>query len=285
MKHEFGGLWTRTKLNLLEKYLQFYTIALKNTPFILHFVDAFAGIGHQDIKTTSEQSELLPHDSLPGSVTIALDVAPPFHVYHFNDVDKERADALRHIASQHPDKTIHIGEVDANSFVGEFCASMQKMDRAVVFLDPYSTELDWQTLERIAATEKADLWLLFPLSTLLRMTPRNGAQIRSEWREKLNRLLDTTEWEDALYEEKAAPVSRDLFDELESDPITERINVEELSAWLVKRLEEVFAYAAEPVLLKNGGRPLFLFLFAVANPSEKAKSLANRVVNQIIKSN
>ena len=38
----------------------------------------------------------------------------------------------------------------------------------------------------------------------------------------------------------------------------ERINVDELSAWLVNRLEEIFAYAAEPVVLKNSGKPLFL---------------------------
>jgi len=284
MKHEFGGLWTRKKLELLEKYLQFYTTALKNTPFTLHFVDAFAGIGHQNSRTTKEQSELLPEDSLPGSVTIALDVTPPFHVYHFNDVDKDRADALRQIAKRHPSITFNIGEVDANVFVREFCSTMQKLDRAVVFLDPYSTELDWQTLECIASTKKADLWLLFPLSTLLRMTPKNGAQIRPEWRDKLNRLLGTAEWEEALYKEKTAPVSRDLFVEQDSIPVFERINVAELSAWLVKRLEEVFAYAAEPVLLKNNGKPLFLFLFAVANPNDKAKGLANRVVKHIIKS-
>lgn len=64
----------------------------------------------------------------------------------------------------------------------------------------------------------------------------------------------------------------------------ERINVDELSAWLVNRLEEIFAYAAEPVVLKNSGKPLFLFLFAVANPSDKAKRLADRVANHILKS-
>ena len=183
MKHEFGGLWTRRKLDLLEKYLRFYTVALKNSPFTLHLVDAFVGTGQQSVRSTEEQSELLPHVSLPGSVSIALDVDPPFHIYHFNETDNERANAIRQTAERHPDKKIKVTEVDANDFVREFCSTLQKLDRAVVFLDPYSTELEWQTLECLATTQKADLWLLFPLSALLRLTPKDGAQIRPEWRE------------------------------------------------------------------------------------------------------
>jgi len=40
MDHEFGGIWTRQKLDILKKYLGFYTLALKNQPFTLHYVDA-----------------------------------------------------------------------------------------------------------------------------------------------------------------------------------------------------------------------------------------------------
>lgn len=284
MKHEFGGLWTRKKLELLEKYMKFYTTALKNTPFTLHYVDAFAGTGKQNSRTKTEQKELLTDDSLPGSVSIALSVEPTFDTFHFNDLDPAHAESIRKIAGRHQDKTILVSESDANAFISDFCRSMQKMDRAIVFLDPFSAEVDWRTLELIAQTQKADLWLLFPLSTLMRMTPKNGAQIRPEWSEKLNRLLGTTDWEKSLYREKLPPVSRDLFEQEDLDPLSERINVDELSVWLTTRLEEIFSYIASPVTLQAHGRPLFLFIFAVANPSEKAKALANRVVKHIIKS-
>ena len=36
MEHRFGGLWTREKLAVLEKYLQFYAKALQSQPFTLH---------------------------------------------------------------------------------------------------------------------------------------------------------------------------------------------------------------------------------------------------------
>ena len=41
----FGGDWTQEKLGILELYLDAYTTALKNKPFHLVYVDAFAGTG------------------------------------------------------------------------------------------------------------------------------------------------------------------------------------------------------------------------------------------------
>ena len=42
-KQSFGGPWTIEKLNILSNYLDFYTTALKNLPFQLMYIDAFAG--------------------------------------------------------------------------------------------------------------------------------------------------------------------------------------------------------------------------------------------------
>ena len=42
---DFGGPWTRTKLDILESYLDRYTSVLKNQSFRLIYVDAFAGSG------------------------------------------------------------------------------------------------------------------------------------------------------------------------------------------------------------------------------------------------
>ena len=282
MDHEFGGIWTRKKLELLEKYMQFYTTALKNTPFKLHFIDAFAGTGFHSQKTTAEQTDLVPINTLLGSASISLNVTPPFDAYHFNDLDESHYNSIQAIAKTHSDKQIYVGCEDANSFVSKFCISMKRLDRAVIFLDPYNTELDWNTVELVAKTQKADLWLLFPISTLLRMTPRDGARIRPEWREKLNRLLGTDEWESSLYKEKPPLVNRDLFEGEETDPLIERIDVEELSNWLIERFQSIFSFTANPVMLKNKGKPLFLFIFSVSNPSTKAEALAKRVVKHII---
>ena len=41
----FGGQWTIEKLDILGRYLDAYTTALKNQPFKLVYIDAFAGHG------------------------------------------------------------------------------------------------------------------------------------------------------------------------------------------------------------------------------------------------
>lgn len=42
---QFGGSWSDAKLAALASYLKSYTQALKNKPFKLAYVDAFAGAG------------------------------------------------------------------------------------------------------------------------------------------------------------------------------------------------------------------------------------------------
>jgi three-Cys-motif partner protein len=206
MKNRFGGLWTREKLNILEKYLAFYTTAMKNQPFTLHYVDAFAGTGKQDRRVSDMQEDFLPEEGFNGSVRIALDSQPGFDRYHFNDLNSDHAAVIKRIAEcEYPAKLVSVSEMDANKFIPAFCAGLNNNDRAVILLDPFSTQLNWEAVICVAQTWKIDLWLLFPISVILRMTPREGVKIKPEWRETLNRLLGTSDWETALYHAKEKP--------------------------------------------------------------------------------
>ncbi len=53
--HQFGGDWTDRKLEVLAKYLQRYTTALKNTPLHKIYIDAFAGTGYREPQRTEVQ--------------------------------------------------------------------------------------------------------------------------------------------------------------------------------------------------------------------------------------
>lgn len=285
MTHQFGGVWTRKKLEVLEAYLKFYVTALKNTGLNLHYVDAFAGTGFHGPVMDDEQSLLLPYEDFRGSVCTALEVFPGFDEYHFNDLNPEHVVELNSIKRAHSDKRIHIYQQDANQFVPEYCSKLSKLDRAVLFLDPYSTQLDWQTLKSVATSKKVDLWLLFPISVILRMTPKDGARIKPEWKKTLDRLLGTPTWEKTLYQPLATPVINDLFSDQAPHPYTQRLNTDELARWVTMRLRELFPYVARPVHLNNQGRPLFLFYFAVSNDNEKAWRLADRAASHIIQKN
>ena len=283
MAHRFGGAWTREKLSILRNYLGFYSTALKNQPFNLLYVDAFAGTGKQNPKLDDAQGDFLAEEDFDGSVAVALEVEPGFDRYYFNDLNAERVRALEEIRDKHPAKDIRVSRQNANEFIPAFCADLSSRDRAVMFIDPYSTELDWETLRHVANTEKVDLWLLFPISALLRMTPTEGHSIRPEWSKTITRLLGNDGWQEALYKPKPLPPMDDMFRDDNAGDQYNRLNVEELTDWVTKRLEELFSHVARPVRLDNNGRPLFLFYFAVSNPSERAWRLADKVVSAITK--
>lgn len=136
MAHKFGGIWTQKKLEILEQYLSFYSQALKNQGFCLHYVDAFAGTGSHNPETDDIQSALIPCEDLRGSVVTALTTSPAFHHYHFNDIDPEHIAALGKIRDEYPQCKINLTQLDANDFAPEFCSRLTPNDRAVIFLDP-----------------------------------------------------------------------------------------------------------------------------------------------------
>ena len=54
----FGGSWTLLKLEVLEKYLNFFVQTMKNKNFSLCYIDAFAGNGDVDVpvKVSNDRS-------------------------------------------------------------------------------------------------------------------------------------------------------------------------------------------------------------------------------------
>lgn len=281
-KHEFGGVWTQLKLDVFRDYVNFFTTALKNRNFNLHYADAFAGTGQQNLKTIEGQDLLFPGEDFEGSVRVALSLRHAFQVYHFNDISEEFCEELRKLAAEHPGVDVRITQLDANDFVRDFCANLGSNDRAVLLLDPYNTELDWESVKVVANSQRIDLWLLFPISTLLRMTPKDGKKIRPEWENTLNRLLGTDRWITELYKPKEAPQMDDLFG-VEPESEVERLNVDGVSRFVKSRLSEQFPFVSDPVTLRNNNSPLFLFFLAVSNPSNVAIGLARKVSGQIIR--
>lgn len=101
------------------------------------------------------------------------------------------------------------------------------------------------------------------------MTPTEGHSIRPEWSKTITRLLGNDGWQEALYKPKPLPPMNDMFGHDNADDQYSRLNVDELTDWVTNRLEVLFSHVARPVRLDNAGRPLFLFYFAVSNPSER----------------
>ena len=277
----FGGPWTQEKLDILSQYLDEYTTALKNQPFRLTYIDAFAGSGSYQTGTTEPDNSYLDFDELRrGSAQIALQVDDkPFDRLVYIEKNPEFAASLNTIKLQNPSRKIEVIEGDANLQLPVLCEAMRSNERAVMFLDPYKTEVDWPTVELIAKTEKIDCWILFPLMALTRMMDRDERPNESLALE-LDRVFGGREyWEPQMYQRAE---QQSLFGGKE---LVVRAPQDRIAQLYRDRLATIFADLAPTrrILRNTRNSPQFELIFAVASRNPRAKALAIRISDYILK--
>lgn len=292
-EHNFGGDWTQKKLERVRKYLGAYTRIFASNPRAKTlkpvYVDAFAGSGYRtESRRQTMNAELFPELSDPesqafrkGSARIALEVDPPFKGYLFVEQDPDFTCELLKLKQEFPEKAsiIDIIESDSNEYLKKWCAETDwNVTRAVVFLDPYGMQVNWELIEAIAATKAIDLWILFPIGMAVNRLLTTGGLPPEEWQGLLTRMFGTREWESAFYDTHA---TGDLFGE-----VTQKVkhaDFRKIGQFFVSRLKTIFAGVSErPLPLMNSKNiPLFLLCFAAGNP--RGASTAIKIANHILK--
>ena len=277
--NQFGGTWTQDKFRILREYLESYTTALKQQRFTLVYVDAFAGTGYVDIGSSDypPETQFLMNEIdadiagiLKGSTRLALEVDDrPFDQFVFVEHNLAYAAELQRLRAEFPSRDIHVQTADANVFLPEWCESQNRRlgvpwrgQRAVIFLDPFATEVDWQTVQSISETKSVDLWILFPLSALTRILPTER-QPDEEWAAVLDRVFGDREWRGAFYTTHVQPA---LFGD--DQVLTVRSDQQAIVDAYLAKLSAVFeAVAPAPRwFLNSRNSPQFAFMFAAANP-------------------
>jgi len=286
--HAFGGSWTRTKLAVLKKYLEAYMTLMSGNPRARHFrkiyVDAFAGSGEVYLRSArlSGSSEESSEDDtvwpIEGSAKIALDLSTPFDEYLFVEKRRRNIELLNELRQQHTLRDrIRIEHAESNAFVKEWIRTVDwRKCRALVFLDPFALQVDFETIAALGSTQAVDLWLLFPLSAVNRVLVRRGKPME-KWKQRLTRFFGTAEWEQAFYQEGQQP---DLFTGSVQDEKV--VKPEGVTRYFNERLGKHFAMVVEePMTLKNSsGANIFVLMFASANP--KGAPTAVKIARDII---
>lgn len=302
----FGGKWSDIKLAALREYFSKYNTALSKEPFTRVYIDGFAGGGRINPKGIQKSSlQDVPNSELfsventgegegdeskafrHGSPLLALEADPPFQKFIFIERDQDNLDQLRRQVTEAgtlKGRPVQFLCEDANTALTTICQLDWRKERAIIFLDPFALHVRWHTLEAIARTEAMDMWMLFPAMAVNRMLPRSG-EVPEAWAKRLDETFGDQTWRQAFYAPPKAPEMGDLFedglpankDEKLGDPFGH------LSRYVTSRLKTVFADAVdEPLILKTeGGSPLFLLCFAVANP--KGAPIAKRIASHILK--
>ncbi len=276
----FGGSWTREKLEILRRYLDAYTTALKNRPFNLIYVDAFAGPGSWRPGSSYSQDHYREFtEMLKGSPSIALDVDDrPFDRLIFIDTDPEHIEALGELKISSPTRSITIVQEDANLAIPELCSRLSNRDRAVVFVDPYATQVSWSTIQAIASTQKIDCWILFPLMAIARLLPLNR-EPDAALAQRLDRIFGGREYWYGFYSPLKQPSFWSQGDEQERESGSGQIAIAYRER-LVSAFEQV---APTRRVLKNSqNSDLFDLFFAASNPrgAEIAVGIADYILGR-----
>jgi three-Cys-motif partner protein len=292
-EHRFGGNWTEVKLARLRKYLQAYRqIFARNELaryFRTWFVDAFAGTGSRIDPATGSGSTLF--DDIygdeetvgyrEGSAKIALGLPDPFDHYLFVEKSAIRVEALKeHLGKDYAERLRRCSfrHGDANDVLKAWCRERNwNKERAVVFLDPYGMQVEWSTVEALAATKGIDLWYLFPLGVGVSRLLTYSGRIDESWQSRLDRIFGTSEWRDRFYR---LNTKSDLFGGTHQT-LERTATPSSIEAFINERLASCFEAVAKGLVLRNSrSSPLYLLCFAAAN--KRGAPVALKIAQDIL---
>lgn len=270
---EFGGTWTERKLSAIRKYLLAFTHVMMNQNFQSVYIDAFAGAGHR----MQEHNEV--KEFRDGSAKIALEIADPaFDRLVFIEKNPAYVISLQKLVGDlGAEDRVSITEGDANTILPSVIGDLDKFDRAVLFIDPFGTEMQFQALATAAQHEGVDAWILFAVGLisrfyLTRAQPTNEADIML-----LNQVFGSDEWKSLYDQQTLFGDKRRLEDDAGISVMTEIYR---------RQLSQSFARVApDSISLRNTNNVRqFELLFAMTNHSEPAQAAALRIANHIINS-
>ncbi|NKB56756.1 MAG: three-Cys-motif partner protein TcmP [Alphaproteobacteria bacterium] len=274
---------TGRKLDVIGEYLSMYQKALGNTNFETLYIDGFAGSG--EVPLAEHTDNLFDEDVrtvIAGSADRALNVDPPFARYIFIDKRRKCIDALKAKFKDSPNaERVNYSIGDANEHIQKICRAEQwRSQRGVILLDPFGSQVRWETIEAVAATKALDLWYLFPAGLGVFRQISNDGTVDQTHEASITRIYGTDAWKTAFFEPSKQT-------ELFGEPVTKEkvVTPESAALFMIERLKRVFEGGVmdEMIPLGKHAYPSYYLLFAWGNASPKAKALANRLSKAAVK--
>lgn len=273
-KQKFGGQWTEQKLEMVSKYLSFYLTALKNTTFNKVYIDVFAGTG----SILSKDEETI----MAGSAKRALSIKEKFDKYYFIEYDRTKVLELKNMVHNEftaLENHVEIRQGDANIELLKILSEINwKNTRGVLFIDPFATQFEWNSLIEVSKSKSLDIWYLFPIGALNRLL-KNDGNINPSWEKRVDILLGDHDWKTAFYKESP---QHNLFS---YEEVEKNASVSNMTEYITTKLKNIFpGVSSNPYVFRGPtNSPLFLFCFAVSNDSPAAYGLALKAANHILK--
>jgi three-Cys-motif partner protein len=288
----FGGIWTKKKLDAFINYVKAYTTILNKVKgrygWKTIYFDGFAGCG--EIDTENEKCGSRPkgffydneYTLYQGSVSRILELPAEnqFDFYYFIDKNKDYISELNKIKDALPpdlSKRVNIRLDDCNNQLTLLSKAIKrgKNFASLVLLDPFGMQINWESISQLKDT-RSDIWILVPSGVAINRLLDKKMELKQI--DKLEKFfgLPQTEIEEIFY--KTGKRSS-LFGEVDfvnkiSDPIPKIIEI------YTKQLKTVWKYVTDkPLVLTNSKNcPIFHFIFA------SNYDIARKIASDIIKS-
>lgn len=255
------------------------------------YFDGFAGSGNRENRDVVQedslynklfQDEQSKEENLiyRGAAERVLMLDKKFDYYYFVDTNLQSLDSLKaKLAPYSHDVNVVFRHDNANNQLCKLADRMittPKKYVALVFLDPFAMEVNWDSIEKLRGT-RTDLWILVPTGTIInRLLCRNGDLLAPD---RLTDFFGMTEQEikEVFYtREKRAT----LFGE---DETIQKIpnSITKIAELYIRRLKTIWKYTTErPLTLYNTKNvPIFHLVFASNNKT--ATKIALQIVDSI----
>ena len=272
------GAWSRDKLDMLGQYLAAYVNILstergKEYCSDFHYVDAFAGAAEHIDKDTGEY--------IDGSPRVALKVQPQFFSYTFIEKNRNKVKkVLEPLEAEFPDQNIKIlygdcNEKLLNDILPTFPARKKKSKLGFIFLDPYGTNLEWDTVEAIGKAGVFDVFINLSVMGVTRQAP--GTPPPPDVHERVSRFMGGDEWFKICYKENpqlalpgfAAPTHVRTHDGV----------ADSLAKCYQEKLTSCFQYVTPfKMMYSSKNSPIYALIFAsqAKTAMEKMRAILNR---------
>lgn len=274
--NQFGGDWTKNKIEILVEYAKAYLIIMDSRRFYkLLYFDGFAGSGF------IVNDEKFGVDLTVGAARRIVEISEPrqFDLYYFVEKDPVNFALLeRNTKTAFPGKTIFAICEDCNKKLidlGNFLRDPKNKNfRTLAYIDPCGMQVEWRSIESLRGLP-VDMWILVPTGLGVNRLLTNNGQISDPWLEKLERFLGMTREEIKKYFYRS---SSTLFEEI--DHIEKESDAVAKSARLYQaRLNEIFKYVSNGYELKNSTNSIMYHLFLASN-NKAAENIGNDIVKK-----
>ena len=296
----WGGRWTEEKLDAFEKYVKAYLRIMKKyateNEWDLFYFDAFAGSGSRetiideaiDGKATlfedDEINEIAEQASYKGAAERVLGCEVDgfsFNYYYFVDKGEHSLRTLENkLKSIFPNKAKYMAfkPGDANEKILELVnyAKSHPKCAALVLLDPFGMQLNWETIQALKDISHIDLWILVPSGVIInRLLTRSGKILCPERMEK-SFGMPINEIQNYFYEQVT---EQSLFGEITRQQKRDN-TINKIAQLYIDLLGKEFSYVIkEPLVLKNSTNcPIFHFVFASHN--QTGVKIASEIVGK-----